>query len=348
MKFLPDYIGTAQNACGQFESDLSAFVDGELATLDAAQVSAHVEVCDACRAHVRALAELSRMNRARGAAALVEKLGTKGLWAGMVHRLMADNEARLVPVLYGLGKALIAAGLDSSAEVRGLRIYQKKPGSIRVLSRKGTALAREHGRIRARLLGWRRSGLNLRRGGLFPAHEEETRGSAALDAGAVCLEQCLILSPGHHEARIYLAHYHRMTGRSDLARRQLMRVLRDPQAAVRTRLIANQQLSRIFSAGHQFLRALENERDVLAQARAAGDELLQVGALTNQVIYAVKCDRFDAAETALDELAGRFPDRLEALVVPAFQKARDFRRILTNRPDFLAKLRSRYPRIFAL
>ena len=40
-------------------------------------------------------------------------------------------------MLYELGKALVAKGLTASPNLRGVRVFAKKPGSISKLAHKG-------------------------------------------------------------------------------------------------------------------------------------------------------------------------------------------------------------------
>src|SRR5688572_4706778 len=196
----------AQAACARFEADLSAVADGEKTTFDGEVLARHVASCDACRSYVNALAGLSRVHLfgaiEDGGDALPN--GTE-LWGDLTRRLLEDNCARLAGVLYELGKALVAAGLQTSAELRGVQVFARKPGSIRKLSKKGEVLFREHRDLAARASRQEGDTLGLRRG-TFPS-SERLEAAEAFESGRACLEQCLRLDVGRHEARIYLAKY---------------------------------------------------------------------------------------------------------------------------------------------
>src|SRR5262249_33565953 len=163
-----------------------------------------------------------------------------------------DNRQKLAAVLYELGKALIAAGLRTSADLRGVQLFARQPGSIRQLSSKGETLFREQrslaGRARAR------DGVDARRSPI-PANER-VEGSEAFETGRSCLEQCLRLDPGRDEARIYLAKYFSVAGRFDRARQLLRVVLQGRgtrgEAGARVKFFALQQLARVYSATRQF------------------------------------------------------------------------------------------------
>lgn len=339
----------SRGACKAFEADLSAFVDGELSGLDAAKVSAHVEECRACRAFVDSLTGMTRMHQDADAYdSLASFGGAAELWSDLAQRLLSDNQDRLGRVLYELGKALVAAGIRTTPGQRSLRLYRTRPGSLPTLVRKGKLLVRENEELQSQTPGRASSNrlLRPRRQRLFPSSSATPRGSAAFECGRRCLEESLRLVPGKLEARIYLAQYYRVLGRYDRSRQQLRAVLRaDPEG--RLRLITLQQLSKVYGAVHQFSRAAETEREVLERAREEKDVVFQVGALANLVIYCVKLGRWDEAEAFVADLVQSFPSHLETIVAPAFRRARDFRRCLIREENFLSRMRTCYPALFA-
>jgi len=342
----------AGKACSRFEADLSALADGERTALDATEVAGHVESCEPCRSYVHALAGLSRLHLFGAAQNGHEVPGGTELWSDLTRRLLEDNCAKLAAVLYELGKALVAAGLRTSAELRGVQVFARRPGSIRQLSHKGQALFREHRDLAARARRADGETLDARRAEL--PRSERVEAHQAFEAGRACLEQCLRLDPARHEARIYLARYFSAIGRFDRARQLLRTVLHSrPRGAKRAadgekvRFFALQQLSRVFSMTRQFERAVDLEREVLVQAEREQNELFQAAALTNLSIYCVKLGRLQDAETAIDRLATRFAPHLATVTVPAFRRAREFKQALLRHRDFLTRLRGRYPLLFA-
>lgn len=333
----------ARGACARFEADLSAFVDGERTSLDGTDITQHIEECDGCRAFVNALAGMSRLHLF-GAAERGELPSGTELFGDFTRRLLEDHRQKLAAVLYELGKALIAAGLRTSSELRGVQVFAKKPGSIRQLSNKGQALFREQRAIAAQQRS-RDGTVNESRRELFPS-TERVEGSEAFETGRACLEQCLRLDSERHAARIYLAKYFSVAGRYDRAR-QLLRTVLHSKAEASIKFFALQQLARVYSATRQFERAVALEREVLEQAERDRNELYQAAALTNLSIYCVKLGRLDDAETAIDRLAKLFPQHLETVTVPAFRRARDFKQALLRHRGFLTRLRGRYPLLFA-
>lgn len=349
---LRDAASRAQTACARFEADLGAFVDGEKTALDGELIAKHLSSCDGCRGFVEALAGMSRMHLfgALGSGAgetngkaLDLPSGTE-LWGDLTRRLLDDNSGRLAATLYELGKALVARGLTASPDLRGVRLFAKKPGSISRLANKGQALFREHSGLAKEPGAAGRETLGAKRG-LF-ASADDVEPDAAFEAGRACLEQCLRLQRDHHAARIYLAKYFSMTGRYDRAR-QMLRTVLHGTAEAELKFFALQQLSRVYSMAQQFDRAVELEREVLAQAERDQNETYQAAALTNISIYTVKLGRLEEAEQAIERLATQFPKHLESLTAPAFRRARDFRQILLRHRGFLTRLRSRYPLLFA-
>jgi tetratricopeptide (TPR) repeat protein len=337
----------AQAACARFEADLSAFTDGEKTALDGDEIARHVESCEGCRAYVNALAGLSRLHLFGSLESEALPSGTE-MWGDLTRRLLDDNCARLAGVLYELGKALVAAGLRGSSDLRGVQVFARKPGSIRKLSRKGEALFREHRDLANRATRTEGETLSARRAAL-PA-SERLEAAEAFESGRACLEQCLRLAPAKHEARIYLAKYFCVAGRFDRARQLLRTVLHSTGNGAeqeKLKFFALQQLSRVYSMTHQFAQALELEREVLSQAERAQNDLYQAAALTNVSIYCVKLGRLEDAESAIHRLATDFGAHVESLTVPAFRRARDFKRALLRHRAFLSRLRDRYPVLFA-
>lgn len=367
------------HACAEFEADLSMLADGELRGLDADRVARHVESCAGCRGLVENLSQLVDLHRSMDARessaespaeaseldAVLSGFDGSAMWSELAQRLVSDTEDRLVKVLYELGKALIAAGYETSPEYRNQVVYEKAPGSISSLTRKGRQLLREREgldrnqdlgrtvdgaskvaagrRERERERG--RRGLGRGRGDLFSL-QVRARGPVAFESGRRCLEECLRLSPEHAGARIFLGVYHRKVGRLDLARRQFQSVRRSA-AQASDRLIASHQLARVYSEACQFARALEMEAQNLEAARELGHRMIQVASLANMMIYSVKLERFEEADQILERLVREFPDQLDNVVAPAFQKARYFRIALLKNAEFLERLRVRYPSLFA-
>jgi tetratricopeptide (TPR) repeat protein len=347
----------AQSACARFEADLSAYADGERTELDGQEIATHVESCEACRSYVTALAGLSRLHLFGAVDGGSELPSGTELWGDLTRRLLEDNCAKLAGVLYELGKALVAAGLRTSTELRGVPFFARKPGPIRQLSHKGQALFREHRDLAARARRADGETLSNPRGS-FP-QSERVEAAEAFEAGRACLEQCLRLDPTRHEARIYLAKYFSVNGRFDRARQLLRTVLhskgRDGAAGddgvrgnhEKLKFFALQQLARVYSMTHQFERAVELEREVLVQAERAQNDLFQAVVLTNLSINYVKLGRLDDAESAIDRLATRFATHLETVTVPIYRRARDFKQALLRHRSFLTRLRGRYPLLFA-
>ena len=335
----------ARDACARFEADLSAFVDGERTALDGGEIARHVDECHGCRAFVNTLAGMSRLHLFGqiGDHEQLELPDGAELFGDFTRRLLADNQQKLADVLYELGKALVAAGLKTSAELRGVQVYAHKPGSIRHLAHKGEALSREQRSIAAQQRT-RRGALPDARRDLFPENETIEAGEA-FESGRACLEQCLRIDAERHDARIYLAKYFSVAGRYDRAR-QLLRTVLHSRADTKTKFFALQQLSRVYSATRQFERAVALEREVLQQAERDQNDLYQAAALTNLSIYCVKLGRLDEAETAIDRLANKFSQHLETITVPAFRRAREFKQALLRHRSFLTRLRGRYPLLF--
>ncbi len=341
---LHDRARHAQSACARFEADLSAFADGEKTALDSEEIALHLSGCDGCRAYVEALAGMSRLHLFGAAQKDGELPSGTELWGDLTRRLLDDNCSKLATVLYELGKALVAKGLTASPNLRGVRLFAKKPGSISKLAHKGQTLFREHHGLAKQPGGEGRDTLAQKKG-LFAA-ADDVEPDAAFEAGRACLEQCLRLQHDHHAARIYLAKYHSMNGRYDRAR-QLLRAVLHSKADSAHQFFALQQLSRVYSMAQQFDRAVELEREVLARAERDHNDVYQAAALTNISIYSVKLGRLDDAEQAIDRLATNFPQHLETLTAPAFRRARDFRQALLRHRSFLTRLRGRYPLLFA-
>ncbi len=351
---LQDEARRAQAACARFEADLSAFADGERTSFDGEELARHVASCDGCRAYVNSLAGLSRLHLFGAAEDEAELPSGTELWGDLTRRLLDDNCVKLAAVLYELGKSLVAAGLRRSSELRGVQVFAREPGPIRQLERKGQALFREHRDLSTRARRSEGETLRAARGPFArsePVAADDPAG--AFEAGRACLEQCLRLEPGRDEARIYLAKYFSVNGRFDRARQLLRTVLHARRGsttgggeASKVRFFALQQLSRVYSMTRQFERAVELEQQVLAQAEQAGNSLYQAAALTNLAIYCVKLGRLDEAESAIERLTTKLSDHLDAVTVPAFRRARDFKQALLRHRSFLVRLRERYPRLF--
>jgi tetratricopeptide (TPR) repeat protein len=341
----------AQAACARFEADLTALADGERTSVDGVLISAHVASCDGCRAYVNALAGLSRLHLFGETDAAGELPNGTEMWGDLTRRLLDDNCAKLAALLYELGKALVAAGLRTSADLRGVQLFARKPGSIRQLSTRGQALFRQHRDLAERATRTEGETLHTRRS-LFPKSEPAGADEAlgAFEAGRACLEQCLRLEPERHEARIYLAKYFSVSGRYDRARQLLRVVLHSKgggEEGEKLKFFALQQLSRVYSMTRQFERAVELEREVLERAERAGNDLYQAAALTNLSIYCVKLGRLEEAEAAIQRLATTHSERLEEVTVPAYRRARDFKQALLRHRSFLSRLRGRYPSLFS-
>jgi hypothetical protein len=131
---------SARAVCARFEADLNAFVDERRRSKG--DIARHVDECHGCRAFVNTLAGMSLHLFGQIEQSEPVDLDGAELFGDFTRRLLQDNQQKLAAVLYELGKALVAAGLKTSSDLRGVQVYARKPGSIRQLSHKGEALSR--------------------------------------------------------------------------------------------------------------------------------------------------------------------------------------------------------------
>src|SRR5262245_53779789 len=170
----PALSRTAQS-CEEFESAVSAFVDGELAQLDHDRVIQHLDACAPCRRFAQTLKSLVAVHRdAESVDRLIDELDPQRHVAEIARRLLAENLEKLAGICYELGKSYLLAGSGRG----GVVLLKRRPLPIPRLKSRGRTLNHEAIKLAASAGMTSPLGLPRKRGlidaplsACYPAHE---------------------------------------------------------------------------------------------------------------------------------------------------------------------------------
>jgi tetratricopeptide (TPR) repeat protein len=326
-------------SCADFESDISAFVDGELARLDHERVVTHLDACSSCRRFAQMLKGLVAVHRdAEGVERLIDEIDPERQFAEIARKLLAENQSKLAGICYELGKSYILAGSGRLGAI----LLRRRASSIPRLKARGRSLNLQVSKLAAN--AGVKSSLSLpRKRGLF--EDPLAVGNRALDTARSYLEAALKIDPKHLEARLYLGHYFRLVGRTDIARQQFRRVLTlaPPGEA---RLMALVKLGLTYSSERRYQKALECFLAVWAALGKRGDRQLRLSTLMNLAIFNAKIERYEQSTHYFGLLLRHF-GRDVAQVRKLLAEQHGFKDLLRTRTVFHQDLRKRYPLLFA-
>ncbi len=354
--------------CAEFEQQIHAFVDRELAQADSKNLLVHLELCDECRGSLEALRQSIRAHRqvaaggrgsSDGADAAdvdvereIQSFDAAGFFAGLSSTLLTGNVDRLAELMYELGKAYFIAGNDTQL----VTFIHRKAVSIERARAEGERLAKESSGVaetagrrprnagrdlrRAREMFRSRSGARATRMTRLGARS----GRASLDNARRFLEECVMLRPGHCSARLYLGVYFQRIDRPLDAIAQYRKLLQRPELDRTLRAMTLQALGNAYAYQRDYKRAIRCFDDILSTG-IVDDDPRFFTVLVSLAMFHAKLERFDRST----EFFGRLVDEFPAKVMEArrtLERASEFRGLLAQRVEFRDELVKRYPVLF--
>ena len=335
----PLALRPAAPGCEDFESAISAFVDGELVQLDHDRVVKHLDSCAGCRKFAQMLQGFVGLHKdAEGIERLIGQIDPERQFAELARKLLLENQGKLAGVCYELGKAYLLAGTPPP----GVVLLKRRPFAISRLKARGKRLNLEASKLSSSA-GVKSSLSMPRKRGLF--EDPLAVGNRALETARSYLESALKINPAHVEARLYLGHYFRLLGRSDLARQQFRRVLTLVPTG-ESRLMALVKLGLTYSAERRYQKAVECFLEVWSALGRRGDRQLKLSTLMNLAIFNAKMERYEQSRQYFGLLLRHFGREL-ANVRKLLAEQHGFKDLLRTRTVFHQDLRKRYPLLFA-
>jgi hypothetical protein len=197
--------------CLQIQVDLSAMLDGELDAPSVRRVLVHSDACAGCREFLDGIRLQVRLHREGDR---IEREAATSPRAARLRAQLTENRRKLGRIFYEIGRGMVLMGLmpEFSREVA------KEPVPVPDMAQRGRNLLDEVARLEdAEASQWVQAS-ELLDGRLRNPAE-------ALAKGARLLQECLLLEPDTHEARIYLGLVHHVQGERSAARREFTTVL---------------------------------------------------------------------------------------------------------------------------
>lgn len=207
----PPAAEPSSDPCLQIQVDLSAMLDGELDAASVRRVLVHSDACGGCRAFLDGIRLQVRLHRD---GERIEREAGSSPRAARLRAQLTENRRKLARIFYEIGRGMVLMGLmpEFSREVA------KEPVPVPDMAQRGRNLLDEVARLDSGSAGnWMQAG-ELLDGRLREPAE-------ALAKGQRLLQECLLLEPDTHEARIYLGLVHHVRGERAAARREFTTVL---------------------------------------------------------------------------------------------------------------------------
>lgn len=338
--------------CVEFELSIHEFVDGELAQTDSKSLLVHLELCESCRTAIESLRQQIRVHRdSVDLQKIVAGFDKDAFFKTLSGTLLSSNVERLAVLLYELGKAYFVSGNDSKL----VTFLQRKAVSIARASAEGRRLARETADLAVRSGGApRKTAQSLRRTQQMFRGRETARkgvrigassGRTALDNARRLLEECLILSPDHGAARLYLGVYFHRVDRPDEAIAEYLRILALTNLDPTLRVMTLQAMGNAYAYQKDYVRAIQYFEEIRRFGAVEKDPKFFTILVSLAMFYA-KTGQLEKSTAAFGELVTRFPSKVSEARV-TLEKAEVFASLLRSHASFRNDLARRYPVLFA-
>lgn len=338
--------------CVEFELSIHEFVDGELPQPDSKSLLVHLELCENCRTSIESLRQQIRVHRdSVDFEKIVSGFDKDAFFKTLSGTLLSSNVERMATLLYELGKAYFVSGNDSKL----VTFLQRKAVSIARASAEGRRLAKETADLAVRAGGApRKTAQSLRRTQqMFRGRETARKGArigassgrTSLDNARRFLEECLILSPAHAAARLYLGVYFHRVDRPDEAIAEYRRILDLPNLEPTMRVMTLQALGNAFAYQKDYPRAIEYFEEIRRTGIVEKDPKFFT-ILVSLAMFHAKVGQLEQSTAAFGELVTRFPSKV-AEARATLEKAEVFCSLLRSHASFRNDLVRRYPVLFA-
>jgi len=337
-------------SCVEFEADLSAFVDGELDTLDANKLMHHVDGCSRCQELIEQLGQMGRMHRAcYSEEDILGALDGAEIFQNIASDLLHEKSGKIADLFYQIGKAYLLKGFARGREAGA------SPDSIRhVLRPRTRPLAIETAKMKTGRIFREIEGLSaqmpvphktLKRAGSF-FRTTRRRQDGCLELGRRFIEESLAIDPERAEPRLYLgAYFYAGMKKYQEAKEQFRKVLSLPNVSEVNRADALINLGALYTIEYQY-----------AEAKACFQEVERSGVIKQYprfyrclIFLAVTCAKlgeFDEAMDVFGRIAASFPKRIDQIRCEIWDM-HSFQNVVQMHDGFRESLRNRIPVLFA-
>lgn len=336
--------------CIEFDSDISAFVDGELDSIAADQLMDHLEACDHCQERIEQLRQMARLHRASlNPEEIIASMDGQEIFKGITDELLTEKIGKVAELFYEIGKACLLKGFKGKDQ----RVRSKN--SMKHIFRARTRpLALENSRLKTSRLFREIEGITKnspsssrdvkRARSFFWSHRKASGGF--LELGRRFIEESLSIEPGRAEPRLYLGAYF-YAGKKDYkeAKKQFRKVLRLENLSEANRADALINLGSIHFIERNYIEANACYREVVKSGVVKRYPRYYRSIIFMAITYG-KIGDFENSIASFKEIFRIFPKQIEKIRNEIWD-LQTFKSMVNARQDFRKDLKDRIPVLFA-
>ncbi|MHC4942773.1 MAG: anti-sigma factor family protein, partial [Planctomycetota bacterium] len=199
--------------CAELETDLSAFVDGELDNIDMDKLMSHIDNCVHCQSLIEQLRQMARLHRACFTEEdILDTIDGSDLFRNITSELVDEKIRKVAELFYQIGKAYLLKGFakknhETRRHLNGSKRYvfrvRTRPMAIERAKQRTGSLFREMEDISKSSDLENRS---LKRAKSF-FWSNRRKNTEYLEFGRRFIEESLAIDPENAESRLYLGAY---------------------------------------------------------------------------------------------------------------------------------------------
>jgi tetratricopeptide (TPR) repeat protein len=338
--------------CAELETDLSAFVDGEVENIDMDKLMSHIDDCAHCQSLIEQLRQMARLHRACFTEEdILETLDGSEIFRNITSELVDEKIRKVAELFYQIGKAYLLKGFaKKNHEARRHHDRNKRyvfrvrtrPMAIESAKQRTGSLFREMEDI-SRSSDLQNRRLKRAKSFFWTNRRKKTE---YLEYGRRFIEESLAIDPDNAESRLYLgAYFYAGLKKYDEAKEQFRKVLGLDNVADTSRADALINLGWIYTLERNYNEAKACFREVVKSGVIDKFPRYYRSLVFLAITYA-RLGEYENSISSFSEIFEIFPRRTEKIRNEIWD-LQSFRSMIDAQKGFKRDLQDKVPLLFA-
>jgi Tfp pilus assembly protein PilF len=329
------------------EADLSAFVDGELAEIDAKRTMDHLDGCPHCQGFVEDLRQFAKMHKACfDHEAILDVFDGVEIFQNISSDLLKEKIQKVAELFYEIGKAYTVKGFSMKSRrprnTRSVRHHMRsRPVALAQAKQKTGSIFSEMKDLT------NVSGLSMKqldRAKTFFRAQRSVR-DGYLEVGRKFLEESLSIDPDRAEPRIFLGCYYFVVHKNEQARDQFRKVLAMSGLSEENRTEALLNMGQSLCTECRYTEAVECFKEVVSSGVIQKHPRYYFSLILLAITYA-KLGNYGKSITYFDRTVRNFPKHINEIRKKLWDMS-SFQNVLQSQNRFRQDLEHKIPALFA-
>lgn len=332
--------------CIDLEGDLSAYLDGELDTIDAEKVTSHLDGCAKCQGYVEQMRQMARLHRSCFTPEdIFANIDPASMFKNITSELIDEKIKKVAELFYQIGKAYLLKGFakkNRKNKVRHNIRVRQRPVELDKAKMKTGRLFREMTDLAASSDTSKR---NLTRAKSFFSTTRRERNDY-LKIGRRFIEESLALDPKKEESRLYLAAYFSIgSSNYEAAKEQYRKLINMAGVSELNRTESLINIGCLYSIEYRYGEALTCFREVLKSGVIKKYPRFYRCLIFLAITHA-KMGEFDQSISFFDRTVKSYPKQVDS-IRDEIRGMKSFQTVVDSHDGFRRDLESRVPALFA-